>query len=63
VNSNTFSWTIALFFGCSIAFAAIRKLTEDSGRGVTLLAQLGAMAVIIAVIVFVVRRSDRDKSE
>ena len=63
MNSNTFSWTIALFFGCSIAFAAIRKLTEDSGRGVTLLAQLGAMAVIIAVIVFVVRRSDRDKSE
>lgn len=60
MNSNTFSWTIALFFGCSIAFAAIRKLTEDSGRGVTLLAQLGAMAVIIAVIVFVVKRSDRE---
>ena len=60
MNSNTFSWTIALFFGCSIAFAAIRKLTEDSGRGVTLLAQVGAMAVIIAVIVFVVKRSDRE---
>jgi hypothetical protein len=60
VNSNTFSWTIALFFGCSIVFAAIRKLTEDSGWGVTLLAQVGAMAVIIAVIVFVVRRNDRN---
>jgi uncharacterized membrane protein HdeD (DUF308 family) len=63
VNTNTLSWTIALFFGCSIAFAAIRRLTEDSGRGVTLLAQVGALAVIIAVIVFVVRRTDRDKSE
>jgi hypothetical protein len=60
VNATNVSWTIALFFGCSIAFAAIRRLTEDSGRGVTLLAQLGAMAVIIAVIVFVVRRNDRD---
>jgi hypothetical protein len=59
VNTNTVSWTIALFFGCSIAFAAIRKLTEDAGRGVTLIAQVGAMAVIIAVIVFVVRRNER----
>jgi hypothetical protein len=62
-NANTFSWTIALFFGCSIAFATIRKLTEDSGRGVTLLAQLAAMAVIIAVIVFVVRHNDRKDEE
>jgi hypothetical protein len=63
VNTNTVSWTIAIFFGCSIAFAAIRRLTEDSGRGVTLLAQVGAMAVIVAVIVFVVKRTDRDESE
>lgn len=59
MNATRISWTIAIFFGCSIAFAAIRRLTEDSGRGVTLIAQLGAMAVIIAVIVFVVRRNDR----
>jgi hypothetical protein len=63
VNTNTLSWTIAIFFGCSIAFAAIRKLTEDSGRGVTLLAQLAAGAVIIAVIVFVVRRNSRNEGE
>jgi hypothetical protein len=63
VNTNTVSWTIAIFFGCSIAFAAIRKLTEDSGRGVTLLAQVGAMAVIVAVIIFVVRRTDRSDGE
>jgi Co/Zn/Cd efflux system component len=59
VNATTISWTIAIFFGCSIAFAAIRRLTEDSGRGVTLLAQVGAAALIVAVIVFVVRRNDR----
>jgi hypothetical protein len=63
VNTNTFSWTVAIFFGCSIAFAAIRRLTEDSGRGVTLVAQVAAMAVIIAVIVFVVRRNERKGGE
>ena len=63
MNTNTFSWTVAIFFGCSIAFAAIRRLTEDSGRGVTLVAQVAAMAVIIAVIVFVVRRNERKGGE
>jgi hypothetical protein len=63
MNTNTVSWTIAIFFGCSIAFAAIRRLTEDAGRGVTLAAQLGAAAVIIAVIVFVVRRNKGADSE
>jgi hypothetical protein len=60
VNANTLSWTIAIFFGCSIAFAAIRKLTEDQGRGVTLLAQVAAGALIIGVIVYVVRRRGRE---
>jgi hypothetical protein len=59
MNATNVSWTIAIFFGCSIAFAAIRRLTEDSGRGVTLLAQVGALVVIVAVIVFVVRRTER----
>jgi DMSO reductase anchor subunit len=60
VNATTVAWTITIFFGCSVAFAAIRKLTEDSGRGVTLLAQVGLMAVIVGVIVFVVRRNERE---
>ena len=59
MNSTNVAWTIAIFFGCSIAFAAIRKLTEDSGRGVTLAVQVGAMAVIVGVIVLVVRRNER----
>jgi hypothetical protein len=60
MNTNTVSWTIAIFFGCSIAFAAIRKLTEHQGRGVTLLAQLAVGAVIVAVIVLVVRWRGRE---
>jgi Co/Zn/Cd efflux system component len=60
VNTNTISWTIAIFFGCSIAFAAIRRLTQDQGAAVTLLAQLAAGGVIVAVIVLVVRRKGRE---
>lgn len=59
MNTSTVTWTLVLFFGCSVAFAAIRRLTEDSGRGVTLLAQVAAMAVIIGAIVIYVRRQDR----
>ena len=59
VRNSTLSWALALFFGCSIVFATIRKLTEDSGRGVTLLVQLAALALIIgAVVLFVRRRGD-----
>jgi hypothetical protein len=63
VNTTTLSWTIALFFGCSIAFAAIRRWTEDYGAGVTLLAQLGFLAVAVAAIVFYVRRRDGSDSD
>ena len=59
--NSTLSWSLALFFGCSIAFAAIRRLTEDSGRGVTLLAQLALLVVVIGAVVFVVRRQSDDE--
>ena len=60
MNATNISWTIALFFGCSIAFAGLRRLTEGQGAAVTLLAQLAAMGVIIAVIVYFVRRGGND---
>ena len=37
-------WTIVLFFGASIMFAAIKNATEDEGAGVALGAQLAARA-------------------
>jgi uncharacterized membrane protein HdeD (DUF308 family) len=52
-------WAIALFFGCSILFAGIRRLTQDQGAGVTFAVQFGALVVIIGVIVLIVRRRDR----
>jgi hypothetical protein len=59
VNTSTFSWTLVLFFGSAIAFAAIRKLTEDAGRGVTFAVQFAALLLIVGGVVFVVRRRDR----
>lgn len=56
MNSPRFAWTLALFFGSAIVFAAVRRLTADEGAGVTLLAQLAALALIIGGIVLVVRR-------
>jgi len=49
-------WALVLFFGASILFAALRRATEDAGRGTTALVQVAALALLIAAIVLVVRR-------
>jgi hypothetical protein len=56
VNKDTVLWTLVVFFGASIAFAAVRNATSDEGTGIALLAQLGVGALIVAAIVLVVRR-------
>jgi hypothetical protein len=58
VNLNTVSWTLVLFFGGSLLFAAIRRLTEDQGAGVTFAVQFGALILVIGALVLVVRRLD-----
>ena len=49
-------WTIVLFFGASIMFAAIRDATRDEGTGLSLGAQLVAGLVLVGAIVVFVRR-------
>jgi hypothetical protein len=56
VDRNSVLWTLVVFFGASIAFAAVRDATRDEGTGVALLAQLGVGALIVAAIVAIVRR-------
>jgi hypothetical protein len=63
VNPTSISWTLALFFGSAIVFGAVRKLTEDQGAGVTLLAQLAALALIVGGIVLVVRHLGDDEDD
>ena len=49
-------WTLVLFFGASVLFGSLRRVTEDSSTGVAVLVQVAALALVIGVIVVVVRR-------
>jgi hypothetical protein len=56
VDRNTLLWTLVVFFGASIMFAAIRNATRDEAAGVQLLAQLGAGLLVVGAIVVYLRR-------
>ena len=56
MDRNSLLWTLVVFFGASIMFAAIRNATNDESAGVQLAAQLAAGAVVVAAIIVVVRR-------
>jgi hypothetical protein len=56
VDRDTVLWTLVVFFGASILFAAVRDATKDEGAGVALLAQLGVGALLVAAIVVFIRR-------
>ena len=56
VDRDSVLWTIVVFFGASILFAAIRSATQDEGTGVSLALQLVAGLVLVAAIVVFVRR-------
>jgi hypothetical protein len=56
VDRNTVLWTLVVFFGASIVFAAVRDATRDEGTGLSLLAQLGAGLLLVGAIVVFVRR-------
>jgi hypothetical protein len=56
VDRDTVLWTLVLFFGASIMFAAIRSATEDEGTGLSLALQLVAGLVLVGAIVLFVRR-------
>jgi len=56
VDRNTLLWTLVVFFGASIVFGAIRNATEDESAVVSLGLGVLALAAMVAVITFVVRR-------
>ena len=49
-------WTLVVFIAGSLLFGALRDATEDSSPTVTVLVQVGALAVVIALLVLVTRR-------
>jgi len=59
VERNTVLWALVLFFGASIVFGTLRRVTEDEPAGVVIAVQVGALVLIIAVLVLVARRLRR----
>jgi membrane protein DedA with SNARE-associated domain len=49
-------WTLVVFIAGSLLFGTLRDATEDSSPTVTVLVQVGALAVVIALLVLVTRR-------
>lgn len=56
MDRQTALWALVAFFGSALAFNYVQQATEDSGRGVTFLAQFGVLIVIVLFIVWIVRR-------
>lgn len=52
-------WTLALFFGASIAFRAVQEVTRSSSLVVTVGLEVALLVVLVGTIVLVVRRRDR----
>jgi hypothetical protein len=55
-NSTRVLWTIAVFLGASVLFGSLRRATEDSSTLVTVLVQVGALVVLVAVVMVVLRK-------
>ena len=49
-------WSVALFFGCSILFAAVKAATSGSSNAVSLGIQAAVLAVVVVAVVLIARR-------
>jgi len=55
MNGSTIAWSLVAFFGASILFAGLNRLTADSSGAVAFAVQLGALAVLVVAVVAIVR--------
>ena len=49
-------WLLVVFFGGSVVFGGLRRITEDEPVGVVIAVQVGALALIVGGLVLFVRR-------
>ena len=56
MSRNAALWVLVVFFGGSVVFGGLRRLTEDEPVGVVIAVQVGALALIVGGIVLFVRR-------
>ena len=55
MERNTFLWALVLFFGASLLFGFLRRATEGESMAVVVAVQVGALALVVAVVVLFVR--------
>ena len=55
MDRNSVLWVLVVFFGGSVLFGGLRRLTEDESTGVTIAVQVGALALVVAGLVIFVR--------
>ena len=60
MQRSTLLWTLVLFFGASLAFRTVQDVTAGEPLVVTILAQVALLVLIVAAIVVLVRRNERD---
>lgn len=56
MDRTTLLWVMVLFFGSSLVFIGLRRLTEDQPPGVIIGVQVGALLLFLGAILLVVRR-------
>ena len=56
VDRDAVLWLLVVFFGGTVLFGGLRRLTEDSSTGVTIAVQFGALALVVAGLWLFVRR-------
>ena len=54
-------WVLVVFFGGTVVFGGLRRLTEDESTGVTVAVQVAALALVIGGLVAFVRYRDRQR--
>lgn len=56
MDKKNFLWTITVFFGTFLLFGGVNEATAGSSTGLQAAVQLGVLVLVIAVVVFVVKR-------
>lgn len=61
MDRDSVLWVLVVFFGGTVLFGGLRRLTEGESAGVTIAVQVGALAlVVIGLVIFVRRRGGGD---
>ena len=56
MDQKAILWVLVVFFGGTVLFGGLRRLTEDESAGVTIAVQFGVLALVVAALVIFVRR-------